>query len=176
MPNNHQKLESAYAILPIAFADNKKQPFFQECAESTLICGGKDVFNRDCYMQREAYHAWLKMQQSALQDGVNLMIVSAFRSYLYQANIILNKLNKGLLLEDILKVSALPGFSEHHTGCALDFTSDEESEVLTEGFEQTKAFKWLSKHAIKFHFSLSYPRDNTYGFIYEPWHWCYKTS
>ena len=116
------------------------------------------------------------MQQSALQEGVNLMIVSAFRSYLYQANIILNKLNKGLLLEDILKVSALPGFSEHHTGCALDFTSDEEDEVLTESFEQTKAFKWLSKHAHEFQFTLSYPRDNVYGFIYEPWHWCYKTS
>lgn len=176
MPHNNHKLDSAYVILPIAFADNTNQPFFKECPEPMLICGGKDVFDRDYYMQHAAYHAWLKMQKSALQEGVKLMVVSAFRSYLYQANIILNKLNKGLLLEDILKVSALPGFSEHHTGCALDFTSDEESEVLTESFEQTKAFKWLSKHAHEFQFTLSYPRDNVYGFIYEPWHWCYKTS
>lgn len=176
MPDNNYKLNEAYAILPIAFMENTKQPFFTECGEFMLVCGGKDVFTREYYMQHEAYHAWQRMAQSAQQNNVNLTIVSAFRSYLYQANIILNKLNKGLALEDILKVSALPGFSEHHTGCALDFTSDEETDVLTENFENTQAFKWLSEHARQFHFSLRYPRDNAYGFIYEPWHWCYQLS
>ncbi|WP_235842362.1 M15 family metallopeptidase [Cysteiniphilum halobium] len=176
MSDNNQKLHEAYTILPIEYVENNKRPFFLECAEPMLVYGGHDVLKRDYYMHCEAYHAWQNMQKSAQLDSVNLMVVSAFRSYLYQANIILNKLNKGLLLEDIVRISALPGFSEHHTGCALDFTSDEESELLTENFEQTKAFKWLSAHASEFRFTLSYPRDNTYGFIYEPWHWCYQLS
>ena len=52
--------------------------------------------------------------------------------------------------------------------CALDFTSDEETNLLTEKFENTQAFKWLPEHASQFHFSLSYPCENVHGFIYEP--------
>jgi D-alanyl-D-alanine carboxypeptidase len=111
-----------------------------------------------------------------LQEGVTLQVVSAYRGYLYQANLILNKLNKGVALEDILKVLALPGFSEHHTGRALDLSSTETKDVLVEDFEKTKAFAWLIENAHKFQFYLSYPRDNKAGFIYEPWHWCYKLS
>ena len=176
MSLNTQKLHDAYAILPIQFKENQQLPLFAECDGSQLIYGGKDVFQRDYYMQQNAYQAWQKMYQTALQEGVTLQVVSAYRGYLYQANLILNKLNKGVALEDILKVLALPGFSEHHTGRALDLSSTETKEVLVEDFEKTKAFAWLIENAHKFQFYLSYPRDNKAGFIYEPWHWCYKLS
>ena len=45
---------------------------------------------------------------------------------------------------------------------------------LDEAFESTAAYAWLAKHARRFGFSLSYPRGNPEGFLYEPWHWRYR--
>ena len=75
-----------------------------------------------------------------------------------------------------MKVNALPGESEHHTGMAIDLTTGDEKEVLTESFEKTYAFEWLTENAYKYGFKLSFPRNNDYGFVYEPWHWCYHNE
>ena len=45
-----------------------------------------------------------------------------------------------------------------------------------ESFEQTPAFAWLVTNAGAFGFTLSYPRDNPHGIVYEPWHWCYTAD
>ena len=153
-----------------------KRLIFKEALECELVLVGKDFFKRDLYLETNAHKAWLKMEQEARNDCVKLYIVSGFRSYAYQQTIIDRKLANGQSLEQISKVNALVGESEHHTGCAIDFTTDNEQEVLTESFENTQAFKWLSENAHKFGFVMSFPRDNQYGFIYEPWHWCYKNE
>ena len=176
MCNQTQKLFEAYKLLPIEFQENPHLPFFKECREQALVDAGEDVFKRRYTMHIKAYNAWLQMHQNAVNDGIEIWVVSAYRSYLHQANIIANKLVQGLLLTDVLRVSALPGFSEHHTGCALDLTSNEEKEILSEQFETTKAFTWLKKNAQRFGFYMSYPKNNSYGFIYEPWHWCYQAQ
>lgn len=151
-----------------------KRPIFKETCKSELILVGKDFFARDVLLEKQTHKAWLELKQKALNDGINLYIVSGFRSYAYQQKIIDRKLANGFSLEQISKVNALVGESEHHTGCAIDFTTDGEQEVLTENFENTLAFKWLQDSAKDFGFVMSFPRDNEYGFIYEPWHWCYK--
>jgi D-alanyl-D-alanine carboxypeptidase len=151
-----------------------KRPIFKEALKSELMLVGKDFFKRDVYLEENTHNAWLELQKKAHTDNVKLHIVSGFRSYAYQQSIIDRKLTNGLSLEQISKVNALVGESEHHTGCAIDFTTDDEAEVLTEDFEKTRAFKWLQNNAKNFGFKMSFPRDNKYGFIYEPWHWCYK--
>ncbi|MFT4694818.1 MAG: D-alanyl-D-alanine carboxypeptidase [Francisella sp.] len=151
-----------------------KRPIFKEALKSELMLVGKDFFKRDVYLEKNTHNAWLELQKKAHTDNVKLDIVSGFRSYAYQQSIIDRKLTNGLSLEQISKVNALVGESEHHTGCAIDFTTDDEVEVLTEDFEKTRAFKWLQNNAKNFGFKMSFPRDNKYGFIYEPWHWCYK--
>jgi len=151
-----------------------KRPVFKEAQENELVLAGKDFFARAVYLEKQTHKAWLAMEQKAFSDGVKLYIVSGFRSYAYQQSIIDRKLANGLSLEQISIVNALVGESEHHTGCAIDFTTDDEKEVLTEDFETTQAFKWLQDNAKDFGFEMSFSRDNKYGFIYEPWHWCYK--
>ncbi len=74
--------------------------------------------------------------------------------------------------EEIFRVSAPPGCSEHHTGRAVDIGTPH-CKVLDEEFEQTEAFDWLVRFAGKFGFRLSYPRGNSCGYAYEPWHWCF---
>ena len=91
----------------------------------------------------------------------------------YQCELIERKLAAGRSIDDILRVNAPPGYSEHHTGRALDLTTPG-IEPLTMAFETTAAFSWLSRHAETFEFMLSYPRDNDAGIDYEPWHWAYS--
>lgn len=151
-----------------------KRPIFKEALEDELILVGKDFFDRNLYLESQTHKAWLELQKKAFSDGINLYIVSGFRSYAYQQSIIDRKLANGLSLYQISKVNAMVGESEHHTGCAIDFTTIGEDDVLTEGFENTQAFKWLQDNAEDFGFVMSFPRNNKYGFIYEPWHWRYK--
>ena len=117
--------------------------------------------------------AWQAMKTAAQADGVVLRIVSAFRSIDRQAEIVRAKLDRGLSLDAILEVSAPPGYSEHHTGRAVDVTTNGVP-PLEIAFEKTDAFRWLSKRAGEFGFVLSYPAGNRQGYAYEPWHWCHK--
>lgn len=140
-----------------------------------LVDAGVDMFNRPQKMTGKTLDSWQKMKDAALQDKVDLRLVSAFRSVNYQKDIFLRKLKKGLLIDDILKVNAAPGYSEHHTGRALDLGIADE-EPLTIEFENSPAFHWLSEHAQKFSFFMSFPKDNPHKIDYEPWHWAYTSN
>ena len=134
---------------------------------------GNDIYERGQEMLPEAADAWLAMRNEASKQGVELQAVSAFRSVEYQVEVLRRKLDKGLKIQNILEVTAAPGYSEHHSGRALDITTPGYA-VLEEEFENSPAFEWLREHAPDFGFSLSFPRDNRHGVVYEPWHWAWQ--
>jgi D-alanyl-D-alanine carboxypeptidase len=118
---------------------------------------------------------WQQMVEAASKDAVRLLIVSGFRSVDYQAELIRRKLDDGQAIDEILTVNAAPGFSQHHTGAAVDIASPG-SRPLTEEFDQSEAFLWLTQNAARFGFSMTYPRENPWGFVYEPWHWALEEA
>lgn len=141
------------------------------CAEpARLVLAGLDGAGRELWLRADAAGAWRRMRAAARADGIGLVPVSGFRSAEYQAGLLARKLARGQPLAAILKVSALPGHSEHHLGTTLDLHAGD-GPVLEAGFESTAAFAWLQQHAGRFGFELSYPRDNPWGIAYEPWHW-----
>ncbi len=117
--------------------------------------------------------AWHSMKIAAQRDGITLVMVSAFRSVQRQVEIVQAKLDEGRQIADILTVVAPPGYSEHHTGRAIDIGSDDDTPELEVAFETTAAFAWLTQHANTFGFTMSYPKGNSSGYQYEPWHWCF---
>ena len=119
--------------------------------------------------------AWRKLKHAALDDQILVFIVSGFRSIERQATVIRRKLDSGACIEDIVKACAPPGYSEHHAGCAVD-VSTPGSPLLDVSFAETPAFRWLASHASSFGFSLSFPKGNSYGYGYEPWHWRFNES
>lgn len=146
-------------------------PMFDEALE--LVEVGPNLVGRMQQLTPLAAERWSAMQADAMSDGVRLLLVSGFRSIDYQARLIRKKINAGQAIGEILSVNAAPGYSEHHTGRAIDIATPG-SRPLTEEFEQTDAFDWLTTKAENHGFSMSYPRDNPWGFIYEPWHWSLK--
>jgi zinc D-Ala-D-Ala carboxypeptidase len=119
--------------------------------------------------------AWHRMREAAAEDGIILLPLSGFRSVARQAFLIRRKLAAGQALADILRLVAAPGYSEHHSGRAIDIGSPEHLE-LDEHFARTAAFRWLRRRAGEFGFQLSYPRGNPFGIVYEPWHWCWHPA
>ena len=117
--------------------------------------------------------AWRQLAAAAGDDGIMLLPISGFRSIARQAEIVRRKLAKGQSLIEVLRINAAPGFSEHHTGRAVDIGTLEHSE-LDETFDATAAFAWLKANGCEFGFTMSYPRNNSCGIAYEPWHWCWQ--
>lgn len=156
--------------IPPGFAEQRGWPLQPEAA--TLAEAGPDWYGRPQQLRPDALAAWQRLQRAAAEDDVTVHLISAFRSVDYQCEVIRRKLADGRTMEDILRANAVPGCSEHHTGCAVDLGTTE-CPALEEMFEDTPAFRWLRVHAGQFGFRLSYPRDNPLGVSYEPWHWCY---
>jgi len=117
--------------------------------------------------------AWRRMHAAAARDGITLLPLSGFRSVARQTKNIRAKLAAGQPIAAILRLVAAPGYSEHHTGRALDIGSPEDV-GLDVKFGRTRAFRWLRAHATDFGFHLSYPRGNPHRIGYEPWHWCWR--
>jgi D-alanyl-D-alanine carboxypeptidase len=133
---------------------------------------GDDIHARPQWLAPRAASAWTRLRGAAEIDGVHLQVVSAFRSIEYQLGILRRKLERGQSIEQILAVSAAPGYSEHHSGRALDLTTPGFA-PLEEEFERSVAFAWLCTNAQRYNFNLSFPRGNAHGIAYEPWHWCW---
>ena len=148
-------------------------PAYAEAGE--LVEVGPNLVGRMQRLTPEAARQWQAMVAAADQVGIQLLIVSGYRGVDYQAGLIRKKIEAGQGIEEILRVNAAPGHSEHHTGRAVDIATPG-SRPLTEEFEDTDAFRWLSSRAVEFGFSLTYPRDNPWGIAYEPWHWSLKGS
>ena len=119
----------------------------------------------------EAAHAVEEMRQAALADGVELRVISAFRSRETQ-DYLFHEIarQRGQTLEERAEVSAPPGYSEHATGLTVDFNS------LEERFATTPAFAWLENNAGEYGFEMSFPEDNAQGIDFEPWHWKFVDS
>jgi len=140
-----------------------------------LTHAGSDRYGRPLWLKSGASQAWRRLCEAAAKEGVALEAISGFRSVEYQAAILRRKLRRGLSLDAILQVNAAPGYSEHHSGRAIDIGTPGEP-AAEESFENTPAFAWLLKNAHRFGFRLSYPKGNDSGIQYEPWHWCWHRA
>lgn len=137
-----------------------------------LVRVPNDVYGRKQEMAAPAAAALKRMFAAAARDGVKLETVSGFRSIAYQTHLVRLKLKRGMSIQRALQINAVPGYSEHQTGCAMDISTPG-YEAADVSFDKSKAFAWLEAHAATYGFHMSFPRGNKYGYEYEPWHWRY---
>jgi D-alanyl-D-alanine carboxypeptidase len=161
--------------IPASYASTRGLVLYSEAAEADLVAITSTRASCEIRLIRSAADAWQQMQSTALSEGITLLPLSGFRSVARQTEIIRTKLAAGRSIDAILSVNAAPGYSEHHTGRALDIGTLN-SPDFQECFAETPAFAWLIQHANSFGFTLSYPPNNKHGIAYEPWHWCWCES
>ncbi|MCU0552255.1 MAG: D-alanyl-D-alanine carboxypeptidase family protein [Leptolyngbya sp. Prado105] len=128
-------------------------------------------------MDIEAVQAFQQMSIAAKQSGVLLMPLSGFRSVRVQTGLWKQQIARRGSQQAAAKWSAPPGYSEHHTGYALDIADQTRPNTdLRISFENTRAYQWLAKNGSQYGFELSFPLNNKQGIGYEPWHWRYVGS
>ena len=126
-------------------------------------------------LRQAAADKFLQMQKDARNQGISLVPISAFRTVQQQNQLFFDiKQQRNQEARQRAEVSAPPGYSEHHTGYAVDIgDGSAQATHLSESFAQTKAFGWLQNNAAKYSFEMSFPLNNPQGIAYEPWHWRY---
>lgn len=115
-----------------------------------------------------ALQKYVELYKEMVNNGLDVVVYSSFRTIEYQTQIY----NRGIF-ENELSLIAKPLYSEHHTGLAIDLSTNELG--LTSHFEKSKEFIFLKENAHKYGFILRYPKDKTKitGYDYEPWHYRY---
>ncbi|MDV3000827.1 MAG: hypothetical protein N5P05_002433 [Chroococcopsis gigantea SAG 12.99] len=126
-------------------------------------------------MRASAAEEFLKMQKAAKRAGIILYPISGFRSLEAQKHLFFDvKAQRNQETKKRAEVSAPPGYSEHHTGYAVDIGDGRVPGTnLKVAFENTAAYRWLKDNAAQYSFELSFPPENPQGVSYEPWHWRY---
>jgi len=119
------------------------------------------------YILPETKNAFVTMAAAAKKDSMNLIVDSGFRSPGFQRRIIIRRLQRGDSIEEIFRSVAPPGYSEHHTGRALDLCPSEAK------FAYKTEYFWLKENAADFGFIESLPEDSTNPGSWESWHWYY---
>ncbi len=114
----------------------------------------------DKFVCRKVLYSYKQLYEDAINDGIKLVVFSAFRSYNYQESIYVGN-------DDF---SARPGHSEHQTGMALDISTREIG--LNQELINFKEGMWIEENAHKYGFIIRYPRGKEHitGYQYEPWH------
>lgn len=147
---------------------NKMRPFAQkDWAPSDLV----DFEGQQ--LRAEVAQAARTMMDAAKAEGVTLTVSSAYRSYAVQQQTYQHWVSvNGQKVAD--QLSARPGYSEHQTGLAIDFSSPEGCR-LEECYEDTRAGRWLAKNAQNYGFILRFPKGQqaVTGYLFEPWHYRY---
>ncbi len=171
---------------------NKKSKFYKDVFESINKYTDLVLVNKNYYLDKDyvpkdlvqidyeytslkyiladktATKYFIMMSNAAKEEGLNIKVISAYRSYEYQDNLY----NKYLLEEDKSVVdtySARAGFSEHQTGLAFDIYNVIKS--YTE-FGTTKEYEWVKDNCYKYGFIIRYKFEfsNITGYKEEPWH------
>ena len=150
-----------------------------------------ELFGKDLQLRKEAYEAFVNMKKAAYSDGIDLKVISSYRSFEHQARIWDRKYSnyvddEGLEPQDaidkIIEYSTIPGTSRHHWGTDVDLVDgyqkvdgdvlDPEKFVAGKPYESFR--KWMDENSKKYDFYLVYTDDpKRKGFKYEPWHYSY---
>lgn len=129
--------------------------------------------NGQIKLRAAAAEKFKAMSAAAAREGISLVPISGFRAVGDQKHLFFDvKAQRGQVTTKRAEVSAPPGYSEHHTGYAVDIGDGKTPATnLSPTFENTSAFKWLEKNAAYYSFEISFPKGNPQGVNYEPWHW-----
>ena len=181
--NKTEFIKDLYAILEeektfrqddksLFFLIDKKHTASSSYAPKDLVFLKKnslfDLNKAGMKIRPEAYSALNEMAQAALNDGIRLLVSSAYRSYSYQENLF-NYWVSVDGLEEAERESARPGTSQHQLGTAVDFGS------ISDDFDKTQMGQWVYKNAADYGWSLSFPKgyEDVTGYRWECWHFRY---
>lgn len=140
---------------------------------------------QDKLLESQACRQCRALIEAARRDGVEIKILSAYRSCDYQqalwqksiSQLVGEGMDYAAAVKEVGKTLAKAGHSEHNCGLAVDFSTPQADDTEDDFYASAQG-KWLCKNAYRYGFILRYPRmkEHLTGFSYEPWHYRYVGS
>ena len=161
---------------------NKKSKIRDDWEENIQLVRTKNVWSEDIKIEKETYKQYISLEKALKEDGINIKLDSAYRSVQSQQELWdewVNAPEKGLAYAK--KFMAAPGYSEHHTGLAIDICLEKNGELVYDNDKMLADIEtFLKIHAklADYGFILRYlkGKEDTTGYTYEPWHIRYVGS
>ena len=188
---NFSKLLTVFAIGTAvsprsSFAWTSSLPY-----EELIGKGSPQLYGDGYLMRKEAFDAFIEMEQAAIKEGLSIHVVSSYRNYDHQKRIWERKYKNNVAsgmspmdsMKKIIEYSTIPGTSRHHWGTDIDIVDgrflDTPNILSASHFEKDQPFyelgQWLNENAETYGFHLVYTNmPERKGFKYEPWHFSYK--
>lgn len=140
----------------------------------------QNYYGESIRVERASFEAYQALQSALLAEGVDIELESCYRSVARQEDL-WAEYEKAYGLDYCRQYVAVPGFSEHHTGFAIDTNLIQKDDQAGEEEKQKeRALLWEKVHAKlpEYGFILRYMegKDDITGYAYEPWHLRYVGS
>ena len=137
----------------------------------------KNSFGKEFQVEKETYRHFIELRNEMLNEGIQIELDSIYRSVARQKEIVAEFTEK-YGENYVKKYVAVPGFSEHHTGLAVDICLVVNGKIIDDNDEmiaQKEIFSKIHKKLADYGFILRYPpgKENITGYAYEPWHFRY---
>lgn len=151
---------------------NKDNIFKENYLTKINLLKIKDINNNEIYIEEETYKAYLKLKEYLKNINISIVLTKALRTITEQEKLY-NELLEEKGLEYVEKYLAMPMYSEHHTGLAIDIAININDKIISEENELTKSiYEKIHKHLYKFGFILRYPKEKEKitGYNYKSYH------
>jgi zinc D-Ala-D-Ala carboxypeptidase len=179
IPPGQKAPSTATRINPLPQSRYGHLPYAEDPSDRLVSVGsyGTGANQRTEALDKDAAATFAQMKTDAASAGVSLVAISGFRSIADQEKLFERQIQRQGSAAAAARLSAPAGYSEHHTGFALDIGdgSRPETDVKFE-FENTKAYQWLQTNGRRYGVELSFPNNNIQGVSFEPWHWRFTSS
>lgn len=155
---------------------NKYSKLPDDWEKNVELVTTKNAWDEDVKVEKEAYEQYKKLAEDLKEDGVTIELDSIYRSVKEQQELWddwSKDPEKGI--EYVKKYVATPGYSEHHTGLAIDICLKKDGKLIDDNDDmiaEKEIFKKIHAKLADYGFILRYldGRDDITGYAYEPWH------
>jgi len=161
---------------------NKYSHLPDDWEKNVELVSAKNAWNEDVKLEKQTYEKYKELEKALKEEGVTIVLDSIYRSVKEQQDLWdrwSKDPEKGI--DYAKKYAAVPGFSEHHTGLAVDIVIEKDGKLIEENedmIEEREIFEKIHKKLADYGFILRYleGRDDITGYTYEPWHLRYVGS
>ncbi len=162
--------------LVLVNSDNKLPDNWEE----TVVLETVSTEHGNLKAEKETLAAFLELQEACENSGVTIEVCDAYRSVEEQEEIV-RKFTEKYGEEYVRQYVAVPGYSEHHTGLAIDIHLIVDGNLIEENddlMECVEEWELVHSKLADYGFILRFPegKEEITGIEYEPWHIRYVAS
>ena len=156
---------------------NKTHKLPDDWESKVVLEEAENIYGETFLVEKKALKSFLALREELLEEGIDIELDSTYRSVAEQQEL-WDDWTVEYGEDYVKKYVAVPGYSEHHTGLAIDVCLEKDGVRIDDNDDmiaEVEIFAEVHKHLADHGFILRYPegKEDITGYSYEPWHFRY---